>query len=429
MGKTERIKTTGLFKRKEDGDDIDHENLEVPTCVSKKCNLGCCVKFGGKDEQWRKDFVRDLRDKCRAAYTNSHNMKGHECEDQFLRALLVSKIKLAKRSNPFKTRTIFCPGKGICSLCKTFKDDELGEGNDRKHKYTKKRCPLWQVGQDIITDRLPTHVQCTLPSLGLVSVSFFRSVFLIADQKRFDRLRKGVTSCDISQHAVKSGIHGGQNRMQQVDSNNFKETVKKQELDNSHYSRFNASDDTVYVQTGVTRYSIWIDYCKEYDKEFLAQCQRLNFMTSYPTNRPPPSEEDYASDVAGKKLVPIISYHAATEWLKLYDIKFNIQRVDTCETCETFKFNLAHEKQTEEQYTKMEDDYRLHQEEADVGYAFRKQDHDDARDNANMSCADVDFGGGFRTPWVRYSSGYFKHIIPCQTTDHCWTNTSLFLLF
>jgi len=226
VGKTERIKTTGLFKRKEDGDDIDHENLEVPTCVSKKCNLGCCVKFGGKDEQWRKDFVRDLRDKCRAAYTNSHNMKGHECEDQFLRALLVSKIKLAKRSNPFKTRTVFCPGKGICSLCKTFKDDELGEGNDRKHKYTKKRCPLWQVGQDIITDRLPTHVQCTLPSLGLVSVSFFRSVFLIADQKRFDRLRKGVTSCDISQHAVKSGIHGGQNRMQQVDSNNFKETVK-----------------------------------------------------------------------------------------------------------------------------------------------------------------------------------------------------------
>ena len=85
-----------------------------------------------------------------------------------------------------------------------------------------------------------------------------------------------------------------------------------------------------------------------------------------------------------------------------------------CETCERYKFLLSHGNLNEEERTKLYEEYHNHLKASDLGYASRSADHEEAKDNDKVSVADIDYGGGLRTPWVRYSGGYFKHIIPLQ---------------
>ena len=58
---------------------------------------------------------------------------------------------------------------------------------------------------------------------------------------------------------------------------------------------------------------------------------------------------------------------------------------------------------------------RKHKMEADFSYKLRPADHKRALDkycSKYFSCADIDFAGGFRNPWLPIQIAYYKRICP-----------------
>ena len=126
-----------------------------------------------------------------------------------------------------------------------------------------------------------------------------------------------------------------------------------------------------------------------------------------------PSAQRWAA--AGGMIPPRVSYSAACNFFRNYDVRFGKQRVDTCETCTSFEFQLAGNL-SPEMRDQVHADFQAHLRASDESFKFRHDDHErccnlrpgdpdgPGEENPTFSCADIDFAGGLRTPLVTVQS-------------------------
>ena len=275
-------------------------------------------------------------------------INGNDAQAIFLRASMRRSIGYSRVRNQFERRKKSDHHvKGGCCFCNTLPDPDI----DRKHRYAEFNdangygCSNYADGQLWAQQNPPVQIKYYLVGLGEVSLTFFKSLFGIG-RKRIDTLRAGVLSGKPLEHNSKRGASGGHNKMSDENKECLKEIIKQQALDESHYARFDSKKSTVYVQTGITRKTIWMEFIERYDTPFYDQCKRLDFWSTYDTNKRKPTVEQYTADetddgtIVGKALKPKVSYHACCEYINEYDIKFNINRVDICESSNHTQFKV-----------------------------------------------------------------------------------------
>ena len=137
------------------------------------------------------------------------------------------------------------------------------------------------------------------------------------------------------------------------------------------------------------------------------------FTGAYVRHRYRPSAQRW--EAAGGMIPPRVSYSAACNFFRDYDVRFGKQRVDTCETCTSFEFQLAGNLSAEMR-DHVHADFEAHLLAADESFKFRHDDHErccnlrpghpdgPGEENPTFSCADIDFAGGLRTPLVTVQS-------------------------
>ena len=120
-----------------------------------------------------------------------------------------------------------------------------------------------------------------------------------------------------------------------------------------------------------------------------------------------PSAQRWAA--AGGMIPPRVSYSAACNFFRNYDVRFGKQRVDTCETCTSFEFQLAGNL-SPEMRDQVHADFQAHLRASDESFKFRHDDHErccnlrpgdpdgPGEENPTFSCADIDFAGGAADP-------------------------------
>lgn len=65
---------------------------------------------------------------------------------------------------------------------------------------------------------------------------------------------------------------------------------------------------------------------------------------------------------------PAISYDAAQQFFKRFDVRFNKLRVDTCEECSKFAFRLGRAALSDDERAKVKKKWKDHLHEADCSY-------------------------------------------------------------
>ena len=184
-----------------------------------------------------------------------------------------------------------------------------------------------------------------------------------------------------------------------------------------HYVSFDSASKIQSFGPNVTKVSLWWEFCQAYDPEFVAQSHRLGYRHGRDRKELCPSPEKFAEDEAGKQIFPRVGLRTASNFFALHKVRFGKLRVDVCEECERFRFELLTAQGDKRK--RLLEALRKHLEEADLSYAFRKADHDRARYSATFSCADCDFAGGFRTPWINIAIAYYSRIIPMTNYMIC----------
>eukprot|EP00941_MAST-03F_sp_MAST-3F-sp1_P002236 g2236.t1 len=167
-----------------------------------------------------------------------------------------------------------------------------------------------------------------------VSRTFFQTFFQLAE-KYLASLKKIALLQKKTQKK-----HGGQNKIPEEDKKNLIGIIESAPHEYSHYVRQDSQNKTQYFEKGITRKSLWWEYCLHFDKKFANQCMRMGHLLTYHQNNIPP-DSHYKHDVEKKKITPRIAYYTACTIINSFDVKFHKLRVDTCEDCERFSLKLA----------------------------------------------------------------------------------------
>jgi hypothetical protein len=425
---------TGLWRRRVDGEiDMDHfgslnyKSACGPSC-KKECHQG---RLSDMSQQQFGQVVKSAQDAVRGAYKSLNGAgfpRKQPGADKVVRDRMMPVWNLAgANTEVLRRRRQISPQQGFvkggCRWCNTIID--VGPGNDRNHQCREGPCPCYDDAKVFARNYAPSHWKYTLqPSADggrpfEVSRPFFQAVYQIG-QLRLKRLKLSHTKVNPLDADSKTGKHNNQKKLRHADIKRFEKIMAANlSASGNHYVKH---DDACKLQSfaqNVTRASLWWEFCERYDKPFTDQAKRLGYRHSLDKKDQCPSLEIFAQDIALKQIKPRVSYERARLLFKDYNVRFGKIAVDTCETCETLRFKISHAPPNSRKQKDLLEQQRIHMEKADKSYAFRKADHERAQSDKEFACADGDFAGGFRTPWVPLQVAYYSRIVPMANFMIC----------
>ena len=385
------------------------------------CQMDCCN--GRIDREQIVELVEWWQNQIRGA------SKGGQLEEE--NHWLCSRISCSFEKIPKKAalqrRKKISKAEGYvkkgCSWCNTVRN--VGPYNKRKHKCTEKCCPLYKDMVMWVLNCKVVQWQYSLPNNNVVPpgnpplrpfqvpVDVFKKVYGIG-YKRLRTMKKRYEVREVHEAQCKSGGCNYQKLNDQVKKELVKVMNDNLSLTEPHYIKFDDIPKKKTFAQNVTRVSLWKEFCKRHDKPFYEQSSRLGYWHGVDHHDHGPSHKEYEQDQAGMRIKPKISYKTAAVFFGRYNVRFGKLRVDVCQECEKLQNDIINAKSDEEREAAIQAQ-RKHKMKADFSYKLRQADHKRALDkhcSKYFSCADIDFAGGFRNPWLPIQIAYYKRICP-----------------
>ncbi|KAK3238975.1 hypothetical protein CYMTET_51062 [Cymbomonas tetramitiformis] len=153
---------------------------------------------------------------------------------------------------------------------------------------------------------------------------------------------------------------------------NIKEHVKSFPRDSSHYSNNMAH--------GIARYflapdlypaKLWQLYCKEHSVNFAAQAESLGWWRTLDSMSKKPANVLEFEEAGGVLIKPDVSYEWYLRRINTFDLRFGQVKVDTCDTCDSFKHQCAKAPSGSEEEKRVYSEWNAHRQRADKSYDSR----------------------------------------------------------
>ena len=224
--------------------------------------------------------------------------------------------------------------------CNTIRNVDI----DRNHDL--RVCPRYDEAQRWIQKQTGKHWGYTLPPFvtGNSPIEVSRDCYMKVYDIKWKRVRsiqKMRTMQDPNEAVSKTGKHGNQKQLSQEDKGRLMEVmIYNLAKSGDHYVSFDSASKIQSFGPNVTKVSLWWEFCQAYDPEFVAQSHRLGYRHGRDRKELCPSPEKFAEDEAGKQIFPRVGLRTASNFFALHKVRFGKLRVDVCEECERFRFEL-----------------------------------------------------------------------------------------
>ena len=222
-------------------------------------------------------------------------------------------------------------------------------------------------------------------------------------------------------------------------ADSIKEQLKRFPRQASHYSPYDESAGKDRILPEDLSYSkCWKQWCRENDKEFAEQADRLKFWRSMDRKQNWPRPSKLKDEIIMKPRCAHSTYHY--EFNK-YDLRFGKPRVDTCDVCDKFgekekayTIDEKTEKKSEVLLFNIRKDQKSHVVSAKRAYLFQSYDFAKTevtftldfswpKDSSEIEFMSIngyetqtqDAGGNLRTPRLTVGEAYYLRILQTYT--------------
>ena len=205
---------------------------------------------------------------------------------------------------------------------------------DRNHDL--RVCPQKDEAQRWAQKKVGKQWRYTLPPFVTgnnpieVSRNVFECVYNIA-KKRIRRIHEMRTMQDPNEAHPRQASMGNQKQLQADKDGLMKIMIWNLAKSGDHYVSFDSTSKIQSFPVNVTKVSLWLEFCQEYDEEFIAQAKRLGYVHGRDKKDKCPTPEEFAEDEAGKQIFSRVGLKTASNFFALYKVRFGKLRVDVCE--------------------------------------------------------------------------------------------------
>ncbi|KAK3287753.1 hypothetical protein CYMTET_4751 [Cymbomonas tetramitiformis] len=173
---------------------------------------------------------------------------------------------------------------------------------------------------------------------------------------------------------------------------------------------------------------LWQLYCKEHSVNFAAQAESLGWWRTLDSKSKKPANVLEFEEAGGVLIKPDVSYDWYLRRIKTFDLRFGQVKVDTCDTCDSFKHQCAKAPSGSEEEKRVHSEWNAHRQRADKSYDSRCLDanvtlryyavplaNDEKPAHNSLKKTETqtqDFGGNLRTPRVTVGEAYYLRHLP-----------------
>ena len=277
----------------------------------------------GKNQTYMKDHWKPLKKcTCKSVWCEQLNASPEEVDG--LRALVIITYganidDYAKRNGgkQFVDKYLGRLLKGIPPEApKLLPNDPAGNCGYCHQTHSFKHCSFRTRVEAEDETRTPTkfeyfvdNVDPTKVVLRPVCAVTWKSLYNIS-QDRMATIKKHFVTAPLSNNKIfLQGYTPHDDTATNLHDERLMDLVKAKPFEWSHYINCTSTAATVYFLSGnESQKSFYDEYLELYDKDYKAQCLRMNHMPGYHRKRDEPSDAQYAQDEKKRKLTPSILY-------------------------------------------------------------------------------------------------------------------------